>query len=260
MALRVLAVLLSATAPSCGVKEDRGPCPCLLTLSYRNALEGMTDSFRARVYREGFILSDETISLKLEPSEHVVKVVKGENRVCYFGGASSSVLEGDRLMIPKGQESDPLFIGSDMASCYGEKTVVNLDFRKEFCRLDLEIPNGTWEEYPYEMTLEGNVSGIDIRTLAPVEGSFSCKPSPSGGPKLSARIPRQKDSSLTLTLTGKKDGRVHSVPLGRLIEKSGYDWQKSSLDDITVGIDFASGDFSIQIAGWENGSIRDVDL
>ena len=176
-ALCTLAVLLSAAAPSCDIKEDRGPCPCLLTLIYKDVPEEAHNVFRARIYRGEHLLSDEDVDTVAEPDEHSVNVSKGENLVCYFGGIRKDRLEGDRLLIMEGEESDPLFIGSESVICRTERTSVLLDFRKEYCLLTLELEGLSDGVYPYDLEITGNSAGVDIRTLAPVEGRFRCVPS-----------------------------------------------------------------------------------
>lgn len=258
-ALCALTVLLAA-APSCDIKEDRGPCPCLLTLIYKEVPEVVRDVFRARIYRGESLQKDEEVNPSAEPEGHSVYVSKGENTVCYFGGVRKGRLESDRLMIPEGEESDPVFLGSETVTCNGDRASVLLDFRKDYCLLTLKLELLKDGTYPYDLEISGNVAGVDIRYLIPVEGNFRFVPDVKSKNVRSARIPRQKDSSLTLTLTDRKDGRSHSVPLGRLIVESGYDWNKRNLDDITVRMDLTGGDVSIDIAGWESGSVSDISL
>ena len=255
-----LAVLLAAAAPSCDIKEDRGPCPCLLTLIYKDIPEAAQNVFRARIYRGDYLLSDEDVDTISEPDEHTVRVSKGENQVCYFGGVRKERLEGDRLLIPEGEESDPLFIGSEPVMCKAERTSVLLDFRKEYCLLTLELEGLVDGIYPYDIKISGNTAGIDLRSLAPVEGRFWCIPSMTAGQVRSARIPRQKDRGLTLTLEDRTNGRTHSLPLGEMISRSGYSWDKKNLDDITVRIDFASGDVTVIASDWETGAVKDIIL
>ena len=76
-----LTVLLAA-APSCDIKEDRGPCPCLLTLIYKEVPEVVRDVFRARIYRGESLQKDEEVNPSAEPEGHSVYVSKGENTVC----------------------------------------------------------------------------------------------------------------------------------------------------------------------------------
>lgn len=258
--MSALMVLLSSAATSCDIKEDRGACPCLLTLIYKDVPEVARDAFRARIYRGESLLKDEEIDPVAEPERHSVHVSKGENTVCYFGGILKGRLESERLTIPEGEESDPLFLGSESVTCRGDKASVLLDFRKDYCLLTLVLEGLADGTYPYDLEIRGNISGVDIRDLIPVEGSFRCVPSVKGENIRSARIPRQKDSSLTLALTDRKDGRTSTVPLGKLIVESGYDWNKKNLDDVTVRMDMTGGDVSIAIAGWENGSVRDISL
>ena len=144
--------------------------------------------------------------------------------------------------------------------CKAERTSVLLDFRKEHCLLTLELEGLVDGIYPYDIKISGNTAGIDLRSLTPVEGRFWCIPSMTAGQVRLARIPRQKDRGLTLTLEDRTNGRTHSLPLGEMISRSGYSWDKKNLDDITVRIDFASGDVTVIASDWETGAVKDIIL
>ena len=96
----ILSALLCAATASCSIKEDRGPCPCVLDihledsgeLEDRMAVCGW-DSASGRLFLD-----------KIVPGQYSglysKKVEKGFLHVTAYSGTGVMTLRGDRLIIP----------------------------------------------------------------------------------------------------------------------------------------------------------------
>lgn len=48
---------------------------------------------------------------------------------------------------------------------------------------------------------------------------------------------------------------IDTIRLGETISNTGYDWTADDLDDIWIGVDWAQGEISVRIEGWDPGQI-----
>jgi hypothetical protein len=108
------------------------------------------------------------------------------------------------------------------------------------------------------MRVRGNFIGIDSHNIEPLPGKFECEvPKASAIGEYSIRIPRQGDASIMmeLILDGANEETINSqgrltLPLGRYMEESGYDFHAESLADIYLGLDIVTRKAFIRVENW----------
>ena len=249
-----LALLAAGTA--CSIKEDRGPCPCYLHVSFTDPeatgeaeLMGWGDD---RVFRDR-IRIEEARPAWTKP------VPKGILTVSACTGIREAFAEGHQMRIPPGSEADSLYAWSGEVDATGDLAYARVTFRKQFATVFLDIRKSAEVVRSCRFLVEGNACGFDLLDFSPVEGKFRCEPVPDNDPSTSSgtvvtfRIPRQADTGLTVTIT--PEGSVPArFPLGEYIDRLGYNWKTEELQDIYVSIDLARGLVDVRVADWEHGA------
>ena len=199
---------------SCSVKEDRGDCPCYLTVDAERAVsvDGWFGTRSLFNVNGGFV--------DRQVPRGIVDIVASHGR----------------FSVPEGQQMDSL-------------ATIELDFKDE--------DDGRTD---YDLLATGTISGVDVRSLNPVEGSFSFVPEPNtDGRGYAFRVPRQKDETLKLLLS--KDGNiVETIDLGHLIAKTGFDWKAESLGDIAILCDLPAHTFTITVKDWDGPVIFNITI
>lgn len=242
--------LLLPTILSCSVKEDRFPCPCYLQVRFTDPeatgkalLLGWND---AQAFQE-----------EVRPEEcrpHWTRPVKkGFLTLSASRGIRASTVEGSRVTIPPGSQSDSLYASVYQVDATGETAPVDVSFRKQFATLWLDIRKTAGELQDYRFSIDGDTGSLDLRTLSPLPGAFHFEPAPQEGENVvRCRIPRQADGLLTLSIRyGEADPAVFR--LDEIIRGMGYSWKTEDLQDIYVSIDLTQGEVNVIIGDWENG-------
>ena len=235
---------------ACSVKEDRSVCPCELTV--RSAEKLSSDGrVLVSVIQDGAVVKQGMMSRReFEEGACVLTVPRKPSTVTVFTGITDmDMVSGRTLDIREENECDKVFssIGSvlpvaDTCSC----TVIP---RKNYANLFLEVVGMPQDG---SVRILGKVHGYDVVSLSPREGPFAFVPEGSldGTYKCVIRLPRQTDDSLTLeVLSG--DSLLETVPAGRLIKSSGYDFDEESLPDITLTVDLTRSSAAVRIADWD---------
>ena len=223
---------------SCSVKEDRGDCPCWLTVEADNTVSvngwfGTRSLFKVN---GGFIDK---------------KVPRGLVDVVANIGSFSA---------PEGQQMDSLFARRIPVDTDGESAYARVTLCKNFATIELDFKDEDDGRTDYDLLATGTISGVDARSLNPVEGSFSFVPEPNtDGRGYAFRVPRQKDETLKLLLS--KDGNiVETIDLGHLIAKTGFDWKAESLGDIAILCDLPAHTFTITVKDWDGPVIFNITI
>ena len=249
-----LALLAAGTA--CSVKEDRGPCPCYLQVSFADPdaageaeLLGWRDD---RLFRER-VRIEEARPAWTKP------VPKGMLTLSACTGIREAFAEGHQMRIPPGSEADSLYAWFGEVDASGDLAYAQVTFRKQFATVFLDIRKSAEVVRSCRFLVEGNSCGFDLLDFSPVEGKFRCEPGLStssgtgDGTIVTFRVPRQGDMKLAVTVT--PEGSVPATfPLGEYINRLGYNWKTEELQDIYVSIDLARGLVDVRVADWEHGA------
>ena len=252
-ALRLIApALLCAALASCSVKEDRGPCPCVLDIYLENS-----GDFSDRLAVSGWdSRSDrlflDRISLEQYPDAYSKKVEKGFMHVSAYCGNESMTLKGDRLIIPEGKPCDRIWAyRGNMVDATGESAEDHIVLHKQYAVIHINVGIKGGEGTDIVLRAKGKANGFDISSLEPSRGDFNCFASLDSDMNHLVCVPRQYDDSLELEVF--LDGVLsHTVKAGELIANSGYSWEREDLEDIYLSISlFAPGKASVGINGWD---------
>ncbi len=223
---------------SCSVKEDRGDCPCYLTVDAERTV-GVDGWFGTRSLfnvNGGFV--------DRQVPRGIVDIVASHGR----------------FSVPEGQQMDSLFARRIPVDTDGESAYARVTLCKNFATIELDFKDEDDGRTDYDLLATGTISGVDARSLNPEEGSFSFVPEPNtDGRGYAFRVPRQKDETLKLLLS--KDGNiVETIDLGYLVAKTGFDWKAESLGDIAILCDLPAHTFTITVKDWDGPVIFNITI
>ena len=221
----------------------------------------------------------------MEDDSGIVRIAvdKGTNHIiCAQGLTSARVYDGRNVIIPLGEESSHVSLATDEVECKGESQYYKPVLHKEWAKLTICYDLGSLSEYPYSLIIDGNVRGIDLRTGKSLYGNFSCvvteptittqpnttgktldgkfncvaTASPDTKNEASVSLPRQdtKKPGLRLSLVSKEDYSVwKEYDLSKIIVNTGFDWEKTDLDDIKIHLDYSGLLSGITVIDWQTG-------
>ena len=248
----ILPALLCAAMASCTIKEDRGPCPCVLDIYL-----GDSGDYADRLAVAGWNNSSDRLFLdKIVPDQYPglysKKVEKCFLHVSAYCGNSVMSAKGDRLIIPEGKPCDPVWAyRGQTVNATGEYAEDHIVLHKQFAviHIRVELPDNV--EGEVVLRAKGNANGFDIPTLEPTRGSFHCFAELDEDMHHTVTVPRQYDDSLELEVF--LDGTLYrTVKAGELIANSGYSWDKEDLDDIYLSLGlFTPGIVTIGVTDWD---------
>lgn len=243
---------LFATVCSCSIKEDRVSCPCHLDI-YTEDSRQYTDKLAISGWTVGGErLFLDRIAVKDYPGVYDKKVDKTYLTVCAFGGDESMSLKGSFLTIPEGSGCDRIWAyRSDVIDATGERAGTHVWLHKQYAELFVSMDRLTLESGDVRLRVTGNVNGMDIFSLAAMNGPFHCFASMNKDFIHTVCLPRQYDDSLKLEIY--VDGVLErNLALGEMIVAAGYSWTKEDLDDIYVSISlYAQSSVTVSIKGWD---------
>lgn len=234
--LLAIGVMLQA----CSVKEDRGPCPCLMSVitadafapiaenpetEWKLTLTGFTEE--GKIVEENFGLEgvQDTLEFPVKKGSLVM--------TAWLTGADTQVTDG-RWIIPAGEQSQTFFACRDTVDASGETVCCRILPHKHYSTITLL--DGSGAEIPLDgrtPKIRGTSCGLDLATMQPVAGDFECMAKPAdalSGRGFQVRIPRQEGPSLELELTGS----TARLPLGEVLFAQPYTPAEEDMPDYIV--------------------------
>ena len=245
-----LALIAAGTA--CSIKEDRGPCPCYLQVTFTDPdaagealMLGWDDD---RLFRDK-VRIEEARPYWTKP------VRKGTLFLSACTGMDESFPEGRQMRIPPGTQADSLYAWSEEVDATGDLAYAKVSFRKQFATVFLDIRKPAEVVRSCQFLVEGNSCGFDLLDFSPVNGTFRFAPVPRAGEEIvTFRVPRQGDTGLSVTI--RPEGAAPArFPLGEYIDRLGYSWKTEELQDIYVAVDLVRGLVDVRVADWEEGTV-----
>ena len=265
----LLAVLL-CLAGSCSVKEDRGDCPVYVTvLTDRFVLKGMNDGKVSFAAAEP--IRQEDINFLRYLRDGYVQVCPREyTRTAVLSGVENAMLSGDALFIIPGREAGLVWADCRSFSADADEYVVDAMPHKQFCLVRFlfdGLPTAP-PDYPWRFRIRAACSGMNIYTLAPLEGDYRAPVGPNAVGEWYGVIPRQKENNMLLEIYTPSDGGdseegkvEYTVDLGRKFEALGYDWSATDLGDVSVSVGYCAAEITVDVQGWEGDeSYRDIQM
>ena len=246
------AALMLLIPSSCSVKEDRDGCPCWMQIDLSSCsrytdqvcLKGWTDResvFGVHVPEEEF------------PLTHEEEVPRGMVHYCAHSDPGESSISGMSVLVREGEQAPRLYAYRADVPAYGETVTDRVSLHKQYAAVAVRIENA---DDSFGVTVRGRWAGLDLDTLEPVGGTFLHSPGRTDDGVWYFRLMRQGDDSLVMDITG-RDGHTVPYELGWMIRSTGYDWSAEDLDDIFLGVDYATGEVSVSVIPWEEGLVYD---
>lgn len=216
-----LALILMLQA--CSIKEDRGPCPCLMSIITTEAFAQIADNPETewKLTLTGFAeegkIVEECFGLERRKDTLEFPVKKGELVVtAWLADASTPVADG-RWVIPAGDQAQAFYACRETVDASGETVDCQIHPHKHYSTITLL--DGSGAEIPFDGRIPrvlGNTCGLDLNTMKPLFGEFKCMAQTADGLSgrgFLVRIPRQEEASLILEL-GDSAARL---PLGEVL-------------------------------------------
>lgn len=256
MKFKVSDMLLSAlsllSCAGCSVKESREVCPCQLFLDFSEVDTASVKSIDIYVREIDEIILSDFVGKEEFSEDYLAYVPRTGLDFCAWSGRGDALT--DALEIPYGEDCPPVYIHSSAIDAFGESVTEKIVMRKNFCRMTLNVRRDV--KSSFTLAISGNIKGYDC-SGDPSHGDFMVALDSDGSDTFYVNLPRQSDDSLLMEVdTG--DKVVKKFPLGQYIRESGYDWNATDLEDITIDLDIAVTHLSVVIQGWEKEYRFDV--
>lgn len=259
---KALTTLLPAvfllTAPSCSVKEYREDCPCFLSVDLRRAFDDIVngpEELLVSVYCPQTCYSGTYLSRDFPDSLELL-VPRGQITVSAVSVRDSKSVKDKALLIAYGNQADSVYAFSAVVDASGESASETVDLHKQYSTVYLQFlwPEGGAPSSSPGLRIKSGTNGLLIDALEPSRGEFCIELAPADiRERLSFRIPRQTDKSLTLELLDRSSGEIlDSIDLGESIDRTGYDWNAEDLRDIYIEIDYTKTDALVTVKEWDD--------
>lgn len=236
----ILLALLSVTS-SCNILEDRGSCPCLITVRTEEVPMG-ADSVCL------YLLKDSTPELKVRLGEDEITqegyTVRTERRRrdltaalwCDTSGfrypdfnVSGSLITGK-----EGQDFPAVFMGKAVLYAEHDTAEARVTMHKRYAGITVTLLR---ETVPESVSITYGNGGYTLDGL-PSGGRRTYSPGFSYRERhlsFSFRVPAQSDGLLDICIKG-TNGSSTVIRLGEILARKGYDWSSEDLMDIEMTI------------------------
>lgn len=246
---RILCFTAALLLCSCSVKENRSYCPCELLVYPEEPLK-TEGSVLVSVIQDGEVVKQGMMSREdFESGTCRLTVPRRSSQITVFTGIKDmNAVSGRLLNIRYEHQCDEVYSCSDAALLDADAYDCPVMPRKNYARLFLTIiglPDSA------RVAVSGNVKGYDILSLNPCEGLFQCSPDKDKGEQeFLVRLPRQLDNGLSLDVM-KEGSPARSLPIGRMIEDTGYSYDDPDLLDVSLTVDLTKSYVFVTVDGWE---------
>ncbi len=248
----LIGLLGSLVLAGCSVKEDRRPCPMWLTLDMAELSPHSTTAWT--VIRHGGGIDCNEVIFKNERRKFTWTVAKGEITASACCGFEEHHLNGHEMVIPKGGKVPAVFGSVHNFNRSEETFELKIKDNRQTAGVNLQVVVPDGGAYPYGLLLEGNICGTDLLDQSPITGDFGHPIELDGNNRASFRILRQSDyGKLDIHITDNAK-IIESIPLGRWILQTGYDWEAEDLEDISIRFEHGRLEMTIIINDWEHGN------
>ncbi len=267
MACAILGV--TVLAPACSVKENRFECPVYVTV--------LTDQFVLRGMNEGKVSFSSSHVIDREDISFLSFLRDGYRQACpreyaraaVFSGAENYTLVEEEMRVLPGCQAGLLWAYGETFSANSDEYLIDAEPHKQYCLVQFLFDDSPTapSEYAWRFRIKAACSGMNIYTLEPLEGEYSCHVGPNAVGAWYGVIPRQKTNELLLEVylpdaDDELEGRTdYVIDLGRKFEALGYDWTAEDLRDVTVSVGFASMGMTVDVQEWEgDDSYKNIEI
>lgn len=246
---------------SCSLKEDRGGCPCRLTVRMEDAARhGRTAA--VSLWADGGVLLAESVATAdyREDSPYERDVPKGYVRTSVSTGAGASGASAGRVTFRSGVDCDTIWAHTALVDCRRETALDTARLHRQFAGVHVVLDRAPGGDGERTYTLETGCGGLDLLTLEALPGGWELiLEMPSDGHAVT-RIPRLSDGMAFFLRIGETGGDSFRVDLQAILREAGYSWRKKDLDDIWIGLDYVRGTAEVTIEPWRGGDTYDETI
>lgn len=263
-----LASLLLLSAASCTVKENREVCPVYVTVLTDRYIQVGQESGMVTFSASTILQRDEINFLDYQGMGYTWPCPKDFARVSVLSGTVNGKFSDGIYFIPPGRSGDRVWAYSESFSVNADEYVIDAIPHKQYCLVKFMFGESPIAPavYPWRFRIKADCSGMNIYTLEPVEGDYSCPVGPNAVGEWYGVIPRQHENNMKLEIVlpnedSEFDGRVdYVIDLGRRFADAGYDWTEEDLKDMVVKVGFTELDVSLEIVPWLEDGARNVHI
>ncbi len=245
-----------AAFSSCSVKEDRTPCPSIVTLD-ASAFEGDYQRAYSQLITQTQDLRD-TLDLSMGETSCEWLAQKGVMTSYIYAGLIESSEHEGIVSIPLGHQADPLRAYCRRFECYEEDFTVVAKQNRQSALVNFEIKDVQEGMYQYDLEVVSDISGIDLRTMYPVQGEFRCVLPLDKNARGQFLLPRQLPQSKPYINVYLEETLIDTLPLHEWIAAVNYDWTQEDLPDINISVDQGQLQVRVDVEGWSGDTIYDV--
>lgn len=257
---------LALTLASCSVLEDRGACPCWVRadvscidpIKTNEPFDGITLLFEND---NGFSYSDEITCEDLDSSSvKTYTVPRALTDIVALSGNGDASVDGCLFLPMKECDVYPAFYSWHRRSdLLGEEATVKPLPHKQHCVIHIALTDMFRPENgDLYIRISGEVEGINLYTLRPVEGVFSVEMPVGTDGKADATVPRQYPWNNLTASVWRNGEKISDTNLSLLMKDAGYDWDKEDLDDISLAIENFYIEGKVEICPWD--SVMEGDI
>lgn len=249
-------LMLLSIAASCNVLEDRNECPCRLLFKAIDLPEGQhepviylyeDDIMKERIEVPAGQLADGYVHETARKRDIVIYVWCDTTGYVFPSfSLNDTVIDGGY-----GNAFPALFRFSTSIDTRSEEQTVMIDFNKRFATLNVRILEVKDIE---SISIKGDYNGYRMDG-SPVKSDFQVNAEIrhiDGYACFAERLPEQRNDRLILCIEY-SDGTGSDIPLGKILESKGYNWDADDLMDISLTIEGAAVDIAIRKTDWAIG-------
>ena len=168
---------------------------------------------------------------------------------------------GTVFLVKEGCQADSLYTFEADVDCGVERVFVKALPHKQFTTVLLgekTLPDEAGTRYNY--VVDSDFYGIDLQDMTPQPGRLHFDVPQLDDGFYSFRLPRHDNGNSLVIQVMDREKLIYELPLGRWLEQLNYDWKAEDLADISIGLDYARGDVTITISGWEDDGIQAAEI
>lgn len=228
---------------SCSVLEDRTECKTHFVLNVDHDKSRLPEgAFELYIWKDGVFLRKEKMPCSLKNHKYDLSLESGDYEFLGISCLSDEQKSEDGHKVylsEKGQYAE--FYAFKLSAFIGEEDVeMRATLSKQFVRMTIRLYNIPYKQY--SVSLAGGLSGVNLRTLEPIEREFTHS-WPIQTTVYNLVLSRQiADSRLFFCVknTGGTKVEDYEADLMEYIRRENYNWEDDELLDIDMSIDITN--------------------
>ncbi len=265
-----LGILLTVFSCRKAVLEDRTGCPAFIFFHHEGDVQLSGKDYLKIELRDASTLEllagDSPLVEEIVPGEYFLTAGKREEMVATcISGIRMSSRSGNRLILPYGNQGDPIYHCVYKARLTGEELDVPINLSKDHSVITVRF-EAYKDSFPFDIIVNANTAGMETMSGRPLKGKFRYAPLETDPGTYIFTVPRQADYSLSMDVVAKpgmnpEHGHIESIVLWKALQNiRGFNWELENLPDIDVTLDINRSTATVGINGWEVESITQITI